>query len=381
MFDDKLKIFGTRVAAIVTGKDLARDEAKDMFRQVLLNEQPDLQQGAFLIALTAKGETAEEIAGAWEAIYELDTEKVSPIVPGPLVENCGTGMDSFKTFNISTAAAIVAAAGGVYLAKHGARALTSTCGAVDILEAVGVDVECDLDIVKQSIEKVGIGIFNGMSPKVHPQALFRILSQIHFGTTLNIAGSLANPALPRYGVRGVYSKGLVEPVARAMREIGYIKALVVHGGNGDGIKGMDEISTLGETVIAELTESGEITTYTISPEDFSIQRSSEHAIHPFADRNKEALEFLRILTGYDRGSRYEIACLNAAPIFYLMGQAKSLREGFILAQEIIQSGRAIAKLREWVMAQNSNPEDGLRKLDCLLEEIDARRQDMRSVEM
>ena len=376
MFDDKLKIFGTRIAALITGKDLARDEAKDMFRQVLLNEQPDLQQGAFLIALTAKGETAEEIAGAWEAIYELDTEKVSP-----LVENCGTGMDSFKTFNISTAAAVVAAAGGIYLAKHGARALTSTCGAIDILEAVGVDVECDLDIVKQSIEKVGIGIFNGMSPKVHPQALFRILSQIHFGTTLNIAGSLVNPALPRYGVRGVYSKDLVEPVAQAMREIGYIKALVVHGGNGDGIKGMDEISTLGETVIAELSDSGEITTYTIRPEDISIQRSSEHALRPFADRKEEALEFLRILTGYDRGSRYEIACLNAAPIFYLMGQAKGLREGFILAQEIIQSGRTIAKLREWVMAQNSSPEDGLRKLNCLLEEVDACREEVRSVEM
>ncbi|MCL0093490.1 anthranilate phosphoribosyltransferase [Dehalococcoidia bacterium] len=372
MFDDKLKFFGSRIAALIAGKDLTRDEAKEMFCQVLLNEQPDLQQGAFLVALTAKGETAEEIAGAWEAIYELDTEKVSPIVPGPLVENCGTGMDSFKTFNISTAAAIVAAGGGIYLAKHGARALTSTCGAIDILEAVGVDVECDLDIVKQSIEKVGIGIFNGMSPKVHPQALFRILSQIHFGTTLNIAGSLANPAQPRYGVRGVHSKELVEPVARAMRDIGYIKALVVHGGNGDGMKGMDEISTLGETVIAEV-DSGEITTFTIRPEDFGIQRSSEHAIRPFANRKEEALEFLRILTGYDRGSRHEITCLNTAPVFYLIGQAKDLREGFILAQEIIQSGRAIAKLREWVMAQNSDPEGGLRKLDCLLEEIDAGR--------
>jgi len=381
MFDDKLKFFGTRIAAIIAGKDLARDEAKDMFRQVLLNEQPDLQQGAFLIALTAKGETAEEIAGAWEAIYELDTEKVSPIVPSPLVENCGTGMDSFKTFNISTAAAVVAAAGGIYLAKHGARALTSTCGAIDILEAVGVDVECDLDIVKHSIEKVGIGIFNGMSPKVHPQALFRILSQIHFGTTLNIAGSLANPALPRYGVRGVYSKYLVEPVAQAMKEIGYIKALVVYGGNGDGIKGMDEISTLGETVIAELSDSGEITTYTIRPEDFGLQHPGEHALRPCADRKEEALGFLRILTGYDRGSRYEITCLNAAPIFYLMGQAKGLGEGFILAQDIIQSGRAIAKLREWVRAQNSSPENGLRKLDCLLAEIDAPREEVKDVEI
>ncbi len=193
MCADRLKVFGNQIAALIEGKDLSREEAKDMFRQVLLNEQPDLQQGAFLAALTAKGETAEEIASAWESIYELDTTKVTPDVLQPVVENCGTGMDALKTFNISTAAAVVAAAGGVYMAKHGARALTSTCGVVDILEAVGVDVECDVDIVKRSIEEAGIGIFNGMSPKVHPQALFRILSQIRFGTTLNIAGSLANP--------------------------------------------------------------------------------------------------------------------------------------------------------------------------------------------
>jgi len=373
MFEDRLKIFGSKIAALLNRKDLTREEAKDMFRQVLTNEQPDLQQGAFLAALTAKGETPEEIAGAWEAIYELDTEKVSPVVPQPLVENCGTGMDSFKTFNISTAAAIVAAAGGIYMAKHGARALTSACGAVDILEAVGVDVECDLDIVKQSIERVGIGIFNGMSAKVHPQALFRILSQIRFGTTLNISASLANPALPRYGVRGVYSKGLVEPVAQVMREIGYIKALVFYGSNGNGAKGMDEISILGETVVAELNNGGEIRTYTVKPEDFSIKRPDEPTISPSSDRKNEALNFLRILIGSDRGPRYEVTCLNAAPIFYLMGQAKDLREGFNRAKEVIKSGQAIAKLREWVTAQNSDPKSGQMKLERLLKEVDTGR--------
>lgn len=366
--EDKLKIFGSQIAALLNRKDLSREEAKEMFRQVLLNEQPDLQQGAFLAALTAKMETPEEIAGAWEAIYELDTKKVSPEVPQPLVENCGTGMDSFKTFNISTAAAIVAAAGGIYMAKHGARALTSTCGAVDILEAVGVDVECDIDTVKQSIEKAGIGIFNGMSDSVHPQALFRILSQIRFGTTLNISASLSNPALPRYGVRGVYCRELVEPVAQVMWEIGYIKALVFYGSNGNGL-GMDEVSSLGETVIAELGNSGQIKTYTVKPEDFNITRPDEWVLRPSSDRKAEALNFLRILNCDDHGPRHEITCLNAAPIFYLMGQAKNLQEGFSQAKEIIKSGRAIAKLRQWVMAQNSDPNSGQRKLERLLEEV------------
>ena len=372
MQEESLRAFGSKIAALINKQDLSREEAKDMFRQVLLNEQPDLQQGAFLAALTAKGETAAEIAGAWEAIYELDTAKVKPSVAQPLVDNCGTGMDSFKTFNISTAAAVVAAAGGIYLAKHGARALTSSCGAVDILETVGVDVECEPDIVSRSIEKAGIGIFNGMSPKVHPQALGRILSQIRFGTTLNIAGSLANPALPRYGVRGVYRKELVEPVARVMREIGYTKALVFHGSNGDGL-GMDEISTLGETVIAELSDNGEIKTATVTPEDFGIKRPSAQAIGPAADRKEEGLNFIRILGGYDRGPKHDITCLNAAPIFYLMGQAKDLKEGFAQAREIIVSGQALAKLKEWVMAQNSDHESGLKKLERLVEEVNASR--------
>ncbi|MES0329738.1 MAG: anthranilate phosphoribosyltransferase, partial [Dehalococcoidales bacterium] len=147
MQEESLKSFGGKIATLINGQDLSREEAREMFSQVLLNKQPDLQQGAFLAALTAKGETAAEIAGAWEAIYELDTAKASPAVNGPLVDNCGTGMDTFKTFNISTVASIIAATGGVYMAKHGARALTSSCGAVDIMETVGVDVECEPAVV------------------------------------------------------------------------------------------------------------------------------------------------------------------------------------------------------------------------------------------
>jgi anthranilate phosphoribosyltransferase len=223
MMEEDLKSFGMGVDALINGQNLPRARARELFTQILLNEQPDLQQGAFLAAITAKGPTPEEIAGIWEAIYEVDTVKVRPEVSGPLVENCGTGMDSIKTFNVSTAAALVAASDGVIIARHGARAITSRCGTVDLLESLGIDMECDAAVVKRSIEKAGIGIFNGMSQKVHPQALFRILSQVRFGTILNIAGSLANPALPTCGVRGVYSSDLVLPVAQVMKEIGYSK--------------------------------------------------------------------------------------------------------------------------------------------------------------
>jgi anthranilate phosphoribosyltransferase len=365
----EIKAFGAKIYGLLKGKNLSRKEAKEMFSQVLLNKQPDLQQGAFLAALVAKGETPEEIAGSWEAIYEIDTVKVELDIAEPLVENCGTGMDEIKTFNVSTAAAVIAAADNIYVAKHGARAITSKCGAVDILEALGVDVECNVEIVKKSIENAGIGIFNGMSSNIHPQALGRILSQVRYGTTLNIAGSLANLCLPKYAVHGVYKKEMVHTAVEVIREIGYKKAIVVHGLNEDKTRGIDEISSLGETIVAELKENGKISDYTIIPEDVGIKRGRPEDILPAANIDEGVLSFLKILTGKDQGAKYDIVCLNAAPILYMMNKVKGFKQGVNRAKEIIESGQAIEKLKQWVKEQNANPKDGLRKLDNLLAQI------------
>ncbi|HSO67871.1 MAG TPA: anthranilate phosphoribosyltransferase, partial [Desulfatirhabdiaceae bacterium] len=197
---EELKQFGWTIQRLIEKQDLSTAESDYMFRQILLNRQPDLQQGAFLAAMTSKGETPQEIAGAWSAIMETDTAQVSEDLGFPLVENSGTGMDQLKTFNVSTAAAVVAAARGACLARHGARALTSTCGTVDLLDAVGIDVNCDIKTTVKSIQQTGIGLFNGMSAKVHPNSLARILSQIRFGSTLNIAASLASPCRPTHGL-------------------------------------------------------------------------------------------------------------------------------------------------------------------------------------
>ncbi len=369
--EDDLRRFGSKVDALIKGKSLSRSEAGEAFRQILLNKQPDLQQGAFLAAMTAKGATPEEIAGVWEAIYEIDTAKVHPDVDGPLVENCGTGMDEIKTFNISTAASIVAAADGIKMAKHGARAITSKCGTVDILEALGIDVECDVTVVKRSIEQAGIGIFNGMSGKVHPQALYRILSQIRFGTILNIAASLANPALPTYGVRGVYSREMVMPAARAMKEIGYQRAFIVHGRSADGKRGMDEVSTLGVTHIAELTRDGEINEYTLNPEGLGINGGEESALLHQGDRHQEAIRLLQLLSGGYKGPRTDIVCLNAAPILYITGHASDIRDGMEKAAEIINSGRAVKKLKAWAAGQNSDSGANQERLEAMIESAHA----------
>lgn len=366
--EESLRYFGSRVDALIKRSNLTRDDASFLFKQILKNEQPDLQQGAFLAAITAKGATPAEIAGIWEAIYEIDTVKVHPDVCSPLVENCGTGMDGIKTFNISTAASLVAAADGITMAKHGARAITSKCGAVDILEALGIDVECDVHLVKRSIEHAGIGIFNGMSAKVHPSALYRILSQIRFGTVLNVAGSLANPARPAYAVRGVYSPEMVLPIARAMREIGYKRAFVVHGRSRDDVRGMDEVSTLGRSLVAELTEDGDIREYAISAQDLGIKEADEPSLLYGSDREAEAIKLLRILSGEDRSCRRDIVCLNAAPILCITDQAGNLKEGMDRASDIIDSGKPIKKLKAWVAEQNLDAESGnaLEKLELML---------------
>jgi anthranilate phosphoribosyltransferase len=364
--EEDLRYFGSKVDALIKGQNLTRAEACDLFRMILNNEQPDLQQGAFLAAITAKGATPQEIAGIWEAIYEIDTIKVRPDVSGPLAENCGTGMDSIKTFNISTAASIVAAADGIRMAKHGARAITSKCGAVDILETLGVDVECDASLVKRSIEQAGIGIFNGMSGRVHPQALYRILSQIRFGTVLNIAGSLANPAQPAYGVRGVYSEEMVLTIAKAMKEIGYRRAFVMHGRSADGSRGMDELSTLGSSSVAELDEDGVIREYTIFSEELSVKKGDEASILYQSDRTAEAISLLRVLSGEDKSYRTDIVCLNAAPLLYITGHAESLKEGVDRAREIIDSDMPIRKLKAWVKQQNLEPGERLEKLEDML---------------
>ncbi|XCN73203.1 MAG: anthranilate phosphoribosyltransferase [Candidatus Electrothrix aestuarii] len=346
-----LKDFGANIQRLINGGNLSREETYAMFCQVLGNEQPDLQQGAFLAALVSKGETIEEIAGAWQAIVEKDTVAVSLDVTEPIVENSGTGMDSLKTFNVSSAAAIVAAACGAKVARHGSRALTSFCGAVDILEAVGLDVECDPQTVVQSIQEVGIGLFNGMSPKIHPFGLGRILSQIRFGTTLNIAASLANPARPTHGLRGVYAESLLGPVAEVMASIGYHRGVVVHGQAIGQQGGMDELSVCGPTKVCEFTGNGEVKEYSLQPEDLGIRKVPFVEIAALGNLQKERRRFLTVLTGKGEKSCMDFTCLNAGATLYAGELAKSIEEGVGLASAAIADGSALAKLKTWVAVQ------------------------------
>ncbi len=361
------KEFGGLITRLVQKEDLSREEAKGAFYTILKNETTDMQQGAFLAAMTAKGETKEEVAGSWEAIYELDTVKVLSDDHRPIVDNCGTGMDSFKTFNISTAASIVAASGGIRMARHGARAITSVCGTVDMAETLGVDVECSADVVAESINEAGIGLFNGMSAEIHPQALGRILSNIHFGSTLNIAASLANPAMPKIGVRGVYSKEMIMPVSGVMKAIGYERALVLYGSIDNSHKGMDEASVCGRTYCAELTADGEIVVYDFRPEDYGLHTCDPSDLIPVPDMDREARDFVALLRGEKNGARFEATALNAGLIFYVAGSVATINEGVMKACSALKQGSAFNKLENWVKIQNRDPKEGVRRLRALTE--------------
>ena len=289
-----------------------------MFRQVLLNEQPDLQQGAFLAAITAKGATPQEIAGSWEAIYEIDTVKVTPNVSSPLVDNCGTGMDTLKKVNISTAASIIAAADGIVMAKHGARGITSKCGTVDMVEALGVDVECDVSVVRRSIEEAGIGIFNGMSPKVHP-------------TALGASSPRSGPG--RYSTSPVRWPTPLAEIRRPGRVLqGDARAhppdhegdrlrpgLRLPWTNATGSKGMDEMSTLGPTTVMELTKNGIILPTSSHPRSSGMGEAREEDLLTSGNKELEALRLLRLLRGEEERTRQDIVCLNTAPILCLNG--------------------------------------------------------------
>ncbi|MBW1637219.1 MAG: anthranilate phosphoribosyltransferase [Deltaproteobacteria bacterium] len=357
---DKNRQLGDFIIRLIAKQDLTREESYEGFRMVLNNEVTDMQQGAFLAALTAKGETAAEVAGGWQAVYDLDTKKVA-LDGMEVVDNCGTGMDTFKTFNISTAASLVAAAGGVKIARHGARAITSSCGTVDMAEYFGVDMECDVETVARSIKETGIGLFNGMSPRVHPMALSRILSQICFGSPLNIAASMANPALPKIAVRGVYSPALLRPVAEVMQSIGYRDAVVVYGAISGSEKGMDEASVCGQTHGIHLRE-GKLTEISFEPEQCGLKKHDAAALAADPDRKSGAVKMCRLLAGKGDRARCDAVALNSALIFYVRGMVETIEKGVEKAQELLLSGQALKLLTRWVEVQNSDPAKGLQKL-------------------
>lgn len=324
------------IKKIVAGEDLTRDEAAEVMGCVMAGEATAAQIAALLVALRMKGETAEELAG-FAQVMRQNAVKV-PVKKANVVDTCGTGGDIHDTFNISTAAAFVAAAAGVPVAKHGNRSVTSRCGSADVLEALGIPLDLAPQQVGRCVDEVGIGFL--FAPALHPAMRHAapVRRELGLRTVFNLLGPLTNPADARRQVLGVFAPEWVRPVAEALLELGAVHAMVVHG-----VDGLDELSTLGPTLVAEVRD-GRVREFTLAPEDFGLPRCSVSDLAGGSPEESAAM-LLEVLGGAP-GPRADIVALNAGAAIYVGGLAADLREGLAVARRMLESGAATNKLEE-----------------------------------
>ncbi len=327
------------IAKLVEGQDLTTDEAGRVMEEIMSGEATGIQIGSLLTALRMKGETVEEIV-SFVQILRQHAALIHPRVQGRMVDTCGTGGDRLKTFNISTIAAVVAAGAGLVVAKHGNRAVSSKAGSADLLEALGLTIMLEPEQVCACIENIGIGFM--FAPVFHPAMKHALGPRREIGvrTVFNVLGPLANPAQVEAQVVGVYDAGLVEKIAHVLDGLGVLHALVAHG-----VDGLDEISLLGETRLAEL-RGGKLSTYSIVPEDFGLRRASARELEG-GGAEENARIALAILQGH-KGAKRDAVVLNAAAALVVGGLVTDLKDGLELAALSIDSGKAYRKLTELV---------------------------------
>ena len=319
---------------VIEGTSLTRDEAAAVMTEIMDAACTPAQFGAFVTALRAKGETADEIAGCLAVMRD----KAVPVsVSQEVADTCGTGGDGVGTFNVSTATALVLAAAGQPVAKHGNRAMSSACGSADVLEALGVQIELGPEAVAQCIEQVGIGFM--FAQAYHPAMKFAapLRREIGIRTIFNILGPLTNPAGASYRVFGVADPGLADDIAHALSALGVSRALVVHG-EADGV---DEISISGPTLVTEWN-GNDVQSYRLEPADFGLATAPVSAIR--GGSVDENAQHVRDVVAGAPGPRRDVVVMNAAAGLVVSGNAEDWKEGARQAAAAIESGQAAAKL-------------------------------------
>jgi len=328
---------------ILDGGDLSFEQAKALLDIIFEGDVSDVQIAAFLAAMRMKNATAEEIAGLALSLREhavavkVDVE--------PLIDTCGTGGATVKTFNISTTAALVAAGAGIYVAKHGNRGITSKCGSADVLAELGVRIDAGPDVVAECIKQAHIGFM--FAPMHHPAMKFvqPIRKSLDFRTAFNILGPLANPAGVTYQVIGVATETLLEKIIQALKILGAKRAMAVHG------QGMDEISTLGTTKICQLVD-GNVSTMELDPVQLGISGASVDELRT-GDSITNARIVRDILEGRETGARKDIVILNAAAAIIVGNLADDFESAIKIANESVGDGKALAALEKLIEVSNS----------------------------
>jgi anthranilate phosphoribosyltransferase len=332
------------IAKVASGATLTRDEARETFEIMMSGDATPAQMGGLLIGLRVRGETVDELTGGALALRERMVEVAAP---ENAIDTCGTGGDASGTFNVSTASALVVAACGVPVAKHGNRALSSQAGSADILAALGVNIEADVALIERAIRDAGIGFM--MAPRHHGAMRHVAGPRVELGTRtiFNLLGPLANPAGARRQLIGVFARQWIEPIAHVLGQLGAERAWVVHGSDG-----LDEITTTGPSHVAELRD-GRVTTFEIGPEQVGLARARPEDLRG-ADAGTNAAALQALLDGI-RGPYRDIVLLNSAAALVVAGQAADLKDGLARAAEAINSGAAKAVLAALVAITNRAP--------------------------
>ncbi len=324
--------------AVTENRDLTMDEMSSVMRSIMTGDATPAQIGGFLIGLRMKGETVEEIAGGAQIMREL----VTPVSVDRkhVVDIVGTGGDGMNTFNISTTSAIVVAAAGGTVAKHGNRSVSSQSGSADVLEALGVKIDLTPEQVTECLHKIGIGFM--FAPRHHSAMKHAIGPRREMGvrTIFNLLGPLTNPANAPHQLVGVFSQAWVEPVAQVLQRLGSQHVLVVHSEDG-----LDEISIAAPTNISELHQ-GVITSYTVTPEEFGLKRADLNQIQVHSV--DESVAMVRSVLDNQVSSARDVVVLNAGAAIYAAGLTDSFAEGITEAQAVLSNGVAGEKLTAWI---------------------------------
>ena len=327
------------IKKVISREDLTEDEMHSVMNDIMTGNATDAQIGGFLVGLSMKGETIDEIVAAAKVMRSLATGvKISK--PKHIVDTCGTGGDSSGLFNVSTASAFVVASAGGQVAKHGNRSISSKSGSADVLETAGVNLDMSPETISSCVEKIGVGFM--FAPAHHSAMKYAIgpRRELAVRTIFNVLGPLTNPAGAPSQVMGVYHKDLVEPIAYALKNLGSSHVMVVHSNDG-----LDEISIADSTFVAEL-KNGKVETYSISPSDFDMQQSNLDSI--CVEDADASLKLIQEALDGQEGPAKDIIALNSGAAIYVSGLTNSLKDGVRKAQEILNSGAAHQKLDDLV---------------------------------
>lgn len=332
------------IVKIVNKQDLTYDEAYEVMNEIMSGETSVTQNAAFLAALStksAKAETTDEIAGCAAAMREHATKVVTDM---ELFEIVGTGGDGAHSFNISTTSALVAAAGGMKVAKHGNRAASSQCGTADCLEALGVNIQQEPEKCVELLDKVGMCFFFAQKYHTSMKYVGAIRKELGFRTVFNILGPLTNPGNPKLQLLGVYDEYLAEPLAQVLINLGVKRGMVVYGQDK-----LDEISMSAPTTVCEFKD-GWYKKYIICPEEFGFERCSKKDLE--GGTPEENAKITRDILNGQKGHKRNAVLMNAGAALYIGGKAESMKDGIALAAELIDSGKAIKTLDKFIKLSN-----------------------------